>query len=510
MRSTLAMLAVAVLGCGSAPGAAPFLAEPYLQNLKPTGITVMWELGTVRAGTVEYGVDTGYGQSAAAASVSSGFSAHVYKCVLTGLNPATTYHYRASLDGVDFSADSTFTTAPGTAVPFVFDVWGDSQATNNNHYPPDPYEPTNSMMRHMAQGGSAFAVAAGDMAEDGDEYTPTHLYYLDRVARHLGPTVPWFVAWGNHDRTKSAVIRKFADMPSRERAGFTSGWGSYSVDHAGCHFICIDNDTMENDVLTWLVSDLQSEANRAAKFTFLFIHVPPYAELWRDGEASLRTVLVPLMEQYGVDACFSGHIHEYERGYQRGIHYCVSGGGSRLGLGNALTVDWPQLTVGGYRDLPGRRGGLVNEYVRVEVTEDAWTAAMHAFDFDGTYLGVLDRFGSAISQGDADGDGLTDGDEAHTFHTDPAVADTDRDGLTDRDEIDGVRGYKTDPLQADSDQDGVSDYHEILYGSNPLDPRSVVAVPLGGFAGAAFLAMLLCAIGMRKIRPWITQLMVGS
>jgi outer membrane protein OmpA-like peptidoglycan-associated protein len=90
---------------------------------------------------------------------------------------------------------------------------------------------------------------------------------------------------------------------------------------------------------------------------------------------------------------------------------------------------------------------------------------------------------------DTDGDGLTDGDEVHKYHTNPLKADTDGDGLSDYDEImkyhtdplkvdtdgdglsdyDEVMKYHTDPLKADTDGDGLSDYHEIMkYHTDPL------------------------------------------
>ena len=48
---------------------------------------------------------------------------------------------------------------------------------------------------------------------------------------------------------------------------------------------------------------------------------------------------------------------------------------------------------------PTRGGGLINEYVRVEVTADGFTASMVAFAPDGTALGVLDAFESTPEQG---------------------------------------------------------------------------------------------------------------
>ncbi len=375
-----------------------FLTPPYLQNVRTNAIAVMWELNTAVEATVEYGLDTAYGLQAACTHESSGAGTETYRATLTDLEPGTTYHYRALVDG-QAGPGGTFTTAPAEPTAFSFAVWSDSQGSNHGTYAADPLEPTKSMFRHMATNGIQFAVTAGDLAENGASYSDTRQYYLDRVALLLGTAVPWFVAWGNHDAGATAVIRRFADLPSQQRAGFTPGYGSYSFDYAGCHFICIDYASMTSDISTWLESDLQSTANRDARFTFLFIHVPPYCELWIDGNAWLRATLVPLMEAYGVDVCFSGHTHEYSRGFLNGIYYCVTGGGSWLDFPEVLVADWTHMTVGGHHAIPGvvkpnaeSGGGLINEYVRVEVTESACTVSMLGFAPDGTPLGVFDQF----------------------------------------------------------------------------------------------------------------------
>ena len=71
---------------------------------------------------------------------------------------------------------------------------------------------------------------------------------------------------------------------------------------------------------------------------------------------------------------------------------------------------------------------------------------------------------------DADGDGLSDAQEA-TLGTDPANPDTDQDGLLDGGEV--TAG--TDPTLADSDGDGFGDNAEVVNGSDPNDPASVPA-----------------------------------
>jgi hypothetical protein len=68
---------------------------------------------------------------------------------------------------------------------------------------------------------------------------------------------------------------------------------------------------------------------------------------------------------------------------------------------------------------------------------------------------------------DADGDGLSDADEAERG-TDPNDADTDNDGVADGVEV----GQGTDPLNPDSDGDGLTDGQEAQWGTHPLNPDS--------------------------------------
>ena len=55
-------------------------------------------------------------------------------------------------------------------------------------------------------------------------------------------------------------------------------------------------------------------------------------------------------------------------------------------------------------------------------------------------------------QRDSDGDGLTDGEEANLFGTDPTKADSDGDQLTDGEEV----VFGTDPNDVDTDKMAVS------------------------------------------------------
>lgn len=93
--------------------------------------------------------------------------------------------------------------------------------------------------------------------------------------------------------------------------------------------------------------------------------------------------------------------------------------------------------------------------------------------------------------GDSDGDGLSDVEEAQVHGTDPDVADSDADGLVDGHELyatgtdpldddsdgDGLRDgeevlrHDTDPGRADTDRGGTPDGAELTAGTDPTDPN---------------------------------------
>jgi chitodextrinase len=100
---------------------APVVSAVASSAVTSTLATITWTTNEVANAYVEYGLTTSYGSTATGAAL---LTAHVVS--LTGLAPASTYHYRVrSTDGAGnasaFSADKTFTTLAGTA-PVVSNV----------------------------------------------------------------------------------------------------------------------------------------------------------------------------------------------------------------------------------------------------------------------------------------------------------------------------------------------------------------------------------------------------
>ncbi|MEM3738881.1 MAG: fibronectin type III domain-containing protein [Thermoplasmata archaeon] len=96
----------------------PVISNVAVSNITQDSATVTWTTDEPSTSVVEYGLDTNYGESA---DGPDGVTFHTV--VLTGLTPATTYHFRvSSKDAVGNTAESddyTFTTSQADTTPPV-------------------------------------------------------------------------------------------------------------------------------------------------------------------------------------------------------------------------------------------------------------------------------------------------------------------------------------------------------------------------------------------------------
>ena len=381
-----------------------FLAPPYLQNVSPTGITIMWETPGEFPGYVEY-QESMYAPPARV-EVKPAALAQVH---LDDLQPGRSYMYRVVLAG-QAGPWHTFRTAPAQAAAVRFTVWADSQSH------PEIFEP---LVDHMARFRPDLAVGVGDNVGRGgnlDEWVDQLLWPI----RGLAAEVPFYAAIGNHeyggfDRT-CPPFERYRDHPS---AGSGNEYW-YSFDYGPARFIMLDPNQEDGPLgqrispgspqYQWLARELADAAQRA-RWIFVFFHQPPYSECWGggyyDGEPHLRQEIVPLLEQYQVDIVFSGHTHDYERGLPHPpydpatgtgnqVTYIITGGGGGT-LDDHKYRDWPQLDLPDHPAQPKSDAADQGRYYQhhfclVEVDGDTLHFTAHAIKPDGSYAGVLDQF----------------------------------------------------------------------------------------------------------------------
>lgn len=295
--------------------------QPYLQQVTPTSIVIVWRSGEPTDSLVQYGS----APDALVQEVRETASVIAHEVRLTGLTPNTRYYYRVgssteSLAGAD--ADHSFTTAPviGSRMPFRLWVLGDSGSGTEAQA-----EVRDAMLGATGARPPNLFIHVGDMAyEDGTDAEFTANFF-GAYASILRNTVVW-PAMGNHEGNSSSSATQtgpyydaYVLPKAAEAGGLASGTEAYyAFDYANAHFIALDShdSPLEPDgaMLTWMKSDL---AATRQDWVIAFWHHPPYSKGTHDSDTDARETLIrqnvlPILEAGGVDLVLCGHSHIYE------------------------------------------------------------------------------------------------------------------------------------------------------------------------------------------------------
>jgi acid phosphatase type 7 len=308
----IASLGVLAATAAVAHADAPRLVKgPYLQDLAPTSITIMWQLD--QAAPARVAVDgPGGARSVEVAAARFG------EATIDRLTPSSRYRYRVDTAGRSWSGE--FATAPevGADVPFTFIVVGDTRSGVDAH---------RRVIERIAQEVPDFVLGTGDMVDDGYRQDQWQQFF-DVEAPVLRDNV-YFPAVGNHDRQgrgrTADSYRAYFSVPDNGDARY------YGFSYAAARFLVLDSNEYSfalSDQTAWLERELiAARQDPAVRHVFVVMHHPPFSVSLHGGSRDLRERWTPLFEKYQVAAVFSGHDHVYERAEHNGIRYFVSGGG---------------------------------------------------------------------------------------------------------------------------------------------------------------------------------------
>lgn len=316
------LAAAFVAGIGSEVHSQTFVRTPFLQQGSYNKATVCWRVNTAVALTVKFGTDSTNLANTSAASASA-----VDACVAldsTKLQPNTKYFYEVYNGATKLagSAKQSFMTAPplGAKKKSTFWILGDPGSAGAPQT-----NVKNAFLRYNQGAPLDGVIMNGDVAyESGtDAEFTTNLFtkYPDVFA-----TAFVWSAIGNHEAvastTGASYIAAFNFPTAGEMGGVASGSELYySYDYGNMHFIILDSQvssrTKTGAQYLWLQQDLQ--ATRQDWIVAVWHH-PPYSFSGHNSDTEgqmvdMRTNIVPLLEQYGVDFVYTGHSHDYERSY---------------------------------------------------------------------------------------------------------------------------------------------------------------------------------------------------
>lgn len=342
---------------------------PYLQSVTPTSARVVWTTTTGGAGLVRYRGpdDADWREVVAAAEVFERARTDdtedyvAFEARLDDLTPNAAYCYEVVEDGVVLATGLGFRTAwtgagadRGHRAVRVL-AFGDSGDGSDAQ--------RRLAERFMGEDYDLF-LHLGDMAYGSGTFEEfeRNMFQVYRPMLHRIPSWPTI---GNHE-DKTDRARPYLDVYYLPEMALRDGDQEryYSFDYGEVHFVSLDSNAgtlipigldsrgvHDDDMLDWLAQDL---AASDAPWKIAFFHHPPYTSSSRDPNVAVRNLIVPILEEGGVDLVLVGHDHHYERTFplrqgclaQRdpsAITYIVAGAGG-AGLRGDVAPQWWHVT----------------------------------------------------------------------------------------------------------------------------------------------------------------------
>ncbi|MEZ4265711.1 MAG: FN3 domain-containing metallophosphoesterase family protein [Myxococcota bacterium] len=236
---------------GDATVTAIFTVAPYVQNVLTDSAWILWETPEGEHGAVEWGPTEALGQTSCGGlrgfllDVSLDRTELVHEAQLTGLEPDTTYWYRA-VTGTSRSNIHHFRTTPtrDSEAPLRFVAMADSQRDDNNR----------TKFREVINDGVipfvraafgedlakalGFFIVAGDLVDNGWLYEEWQTDFFS-PAEKLMHEVPLYAVPGNHEGGSSFFWRYFK-LPENGDAPYVPHW--YYVDYSNVRLIGLDSN----------------------------------------------------------------------------------------------------------------------------------------------------------------------------------------------------------------------------------------------------------------------------
>lgn len=270
-------------------------------------------------------------------------------CIKDYFEAENTYYYQYTDDYNDnavWSEEYTYKTSSSDSFSVI--LTGDPQigaSGSSNDYSDkddstarDTYGWNKTMTAAMVKSpNAAFLLSAGDQINQSgvakiedlktreSEYAG---YFYPSVFRSL----PVASTIGNHDTAGSDYTAHFNNPNSSDELGKTSAGSDYYFSYGDVLFISLNSNNRNQEEHRTLMNKAVA-SNPDAKWKVVIFHSDIYGsgQPHADTDAATnRIVLAPLMDEFDIDICLTGHDHTYSRSYQildgNVIDYDISSG----------------------------------------------------------------------------------------------------------------------------------------------------------------------------------------
>lgn len=253
----------------------------------------------------------------------NGSKLYVYTAEFTGLNPDETYEYRA---GYGDKRTEWHNLSTSDASNFKALIFPDSQSSDYSGW---------QKLAQTAYGknsDAAFFINMGDLVDNGYDFSQWRSWF--NAVTPMIENIPLAPVMGNHEtynmNWQIAMPTPYLTLFSLPENGTAKNQNQYySFNYGDVHFTVLNTQTDEmaefnpnlmDEQLAWLRSDLAS-ANAKWKIVLMHKDILRYAFTDRPNNFDPAQIqftpwaqqLMPVFEEYGVDAVLTAHLHTYRR-----------------------------------------------------------------------------------------------------------------------------------------------------------------------------------------------------
>lgn len=308
---------------------------PYLQNMGPDEVTIVWLSNKPSVGWVELAPDDGSNFYAterprffdAKNGVKNTSTIHTVK--LKGLNPGTNYRYRVFAQEVlshtghkivygDYAATNVyskkplvFRTSDPTNQTISFAMVNDIHGNNGL---------LESLVSKCDLKKTDFFIFNGDMVSVFNEENHIFNGFMDKATALFASEIPMYYTRGNHE-TRGAFATEFQRYfsPKEENIYYTFRQGPVcfvildtgedkpdsDIEYAGITVY----DEYRSEQAEWLRQVLNSKEYKDAPFKVIVAHIPPIGG-WH-GNLEVENKFMPLLREAKPDLMLCGHLHRF-------------------------------------------------------------------------------------------------------------------------------------------------------------------------------------------------------
>ena len=246
-----------------------------------------------------------------------------------------TYYYQYSTNGVDWSDTYTYKThsfsdyqAVLVGDPQIGASGSNGQGTQDDtDIAVNTYAWNKTLQKALGAGGIAenasFILSAGDQIDYSSSGTngSGEIIREQEYAGFLYPDVlrstPLATTIGNHESMVDDYSLHY-NNPNASTLGSTESGGDYYYSYGDTLFISLNSNSRNVEEHRQLMKEAVASHEDAKWKVVLFHHDiygsgSPHSDV--DG-ANLRILFAPLMDEFNIDLCLTGHDHSYARTYQ--------------------------------------------------------------------------------------------------------------------------------------------------------------------------------------------------